>query len=70
LKVEGSKVLGDATESTELGPHEPSLAPAPSRTELGRQLRDIRRSIVESGIALLDWDQIEAELAARRGERE
>lgn len=70
LKVEGSKVLGEATRSTEFGSHEASLAPAPPRTELGRQLWDIRRRVVESGVPLLDWDQIEAEVAARRGERE
>jgi len=46
-----------------------TVPPAAPRTELGRRLWDIRRRIVTSGVPLLDWDQIEAEVAARRGER-
>lgn len=37
------------------------------RTSLGRQLWEIRERIVASGAPLLDWDEIEEELADRRG---
>ena len=38
------------------------------RTKLGRTLRGIRREIVDSGAALLDWQQLDREIASRRGE--
>jgi hypothetical protein len=38
------------------------------RTPLGRRLLEIRRKIVASGQPLLDWNSIETELRARRGE--
>lgn len=37
------------------------------RTELGRRLMAIRQEIVASGTPLLDWDDIEREVAERRG---
>lgn len=37
------------------------------RTELGRELLEIRRRIVASGQLLLDWDDLEREVAERRG---
>ncbi|MFL6193025.1 MAG: hypothetical protein ACJ75H_02545 [Thermoanaerobaculia bacterium] len=39
------------------------------RTPLGRQLWEIRQRIVASGERLLDWDELEREVAERRGER-
>lgn len=51
------------TELAEL--HQPG-APV---SELGRQLRALRAKIVASGAPLLDWDELEQEVAARRGER-
>jgi len=43
-----------------------TLAP---RTDLGRQLWKLRRRIVASGEQLLNCDDIDREVAARRGER-
>lgn len=37
------------------------------RTELGRRLWELRKKIVASGEPLLDWDDIEREVAERRG---
>jgi len=39
----------------------------PARTPLGRQLRELRAQVLESGAAPLDWDEISEEVAARRG---
>lgn len=38
-----------------------------SRTPLGSRLRALREQILETGEPLLDWDDIYAEVAARRG---
>jgi len=38
------------------------------RTDLGRKLWEIRARIVASGEPLLDWDEIDKEVAERRGE--
>ena len=38
------------------------------RTDLGRKLWEIRKKIVASGAPLLGWEEIEAEIADRRGE--
>ena len=40
---------------------------AEARTPLGRRLRELRAKIAKSGMATLDWDEIESEVAARRG---
>ncbi len=49
-------------------PRSGSLKPtAPSRTALGRRLREIRQRIEASGQPLLDWDGIDRELWERRG---
>jgi hypothetical protein len=40
----------------------------PARTRLGEKLLRIRRRIVKSGRPLLSWEQIEREVAERRGE--
>jgi hypothetical protein len=47
-----------------------SAEPMPSaRTPLGKRLMDIRRKIVASGQALLNWDGLEREVEARRARR-
>lgn len=40
-----------------------------ARTPLGRKLVRIREQIEQSGVPLLDWDELEREIAERRGER-
>jgi hypothetical protein len=48
----------------------PSDAPEPEfqpKTELGRQLWELRKQIVASGEPLLDWEDLEREIAERRG---
>lgn len=40
------------------------------RTTLGQRLWDIRARIVASGNPLLSWDDLDRELAERRGEPE
>ncbi len=42
-------------------------APQPARTALGRKLLELRSRIAESGAPALGWDEIEDEVAARRG---
>jgi len=42
-------------------------APEPARTPLGRRLLELRSRIARSGAPGLGWDEIEAEVAARRG---
>jgi predicted DNA-binding antitoxin AbrB/MazE fold protein len=41
--------------------------PEPARTPLGRRLLEIRSEIAKSGATALGWDEIEEEVAARRG---
>lgn len=38
-----------------------------ARTPLGRELWEIRQRVLESGEPLLDWDDLEREIADRRG---
>jgi predicted DNA-binding antitoxin AbrB/MazE fold protein len=40
---------------------------APARTPLGRRLRALRSQILRSGVPALGWEQIEEEVASRRG---
>jgi predicted DNA-binding antitoxin AbrB/MazE fold protein len=40
---------------------------AEARTALGRHLRELRSQIMNSGSAPLGWDEIEEEVALRRG---
>jgi predicted DNA-binding antitoxin AbrB/MazE fold protein len=42
-------------------------ASEPARTPLGRRLVELRARIAESGVPALGWDDIEGEVAARRG---
>jgi hypothetical protein len=49
---------------------EPPEAPEPEfqpRTDLGRRLWELRKEIVAAGAPLLDWDDLEQEIAERRG---
>jgi hypothetical protein len=46
---------------------ERSVTDGEPRTPLGRQLAEIRSRIVASGERLLDWDEIDREVALRRG---
>lgn len=38
-----------------------------SRTPLGKDLRKLRAEVVKSGAPLLGWDEIQEEVASRRG---
>ena len=40
---------------------------AEAKTPLGRRLRELRAGITRSGIGPLGWDEIETEVALRRG---
>lgn len=55
----------DLPENAEV--HVTIQAAVDSRTPLGRRLRELRADIVKSGIAPLGWEQIENEVALRRG---
>lgn len=45
------------------------LRQRPAKTPLGERLMRIRERIINSGAPLLDWDEIEREVAERRGEK-
>jgi hypothetical protein len=52
----------------------PTKAPSPGaeripRTLLGKKLLEIRQRIVASGRPLLDWEDIDRELAEQRGKQ-
>lgn len=55
----GSSVLAQSTEVRR--PH--------LKTPLSRKLAKRRQAILDAGLPLLGWDEIEAEIADRRGER-
>jgi hypothetical protein len=55
--------MGEAAKRTQR-----NAAQGAARTRLGEKLLRIRRRIVESGRPLLSWEQIEREVAERRGE--
>ncbi len=40
---------------------------APLTSDLGQRLQAIRQRIVAAGVPLLNWDELEAEVAERRG---
>ncbi len=42
-------------------------APDLARTPLGRKLLELRSQITKSGVPALGWDEIEEEVASRRG---
>ena len=45
-----------------------TLIPSRSRTVLGKRLLEIRARIIHSGEKLLNWDDLEKEIAERRGD--
>ena len=45
-----------------------TLIPDKSRTILGKRLLEIRARIISSGEKLLDWNDLEKEIADRRGD--
>ena len=55
-----------AEERTSPDSQEPEYIP---KTPLGRKLVRLRKEIVRAGVPLLDWDDLEREVAERRGER-
>ncbi|HEV8431918.1 MAG TPA: antitoxin family protein [Thermoanaerobaculia bacterium] len=55
----------DLPENAEV--HVTIQAAVDARTPLGRRLRELRAEIDKSGMATLSWDQIESEVALRRG---
>lgn len=55
------------TEALRLGR---AARPREPRTALGRRLLALRAKIVESGVPLLNWDEVEREAAERRAARE
>ena len=57
-----------ASRETGKNAQRPATAPQ-AESELGRRLRAQRAEIVASGARLLDWNEIEDEVAERRGER-
>jgi hypothetical protein len=48
--------------------HAEAAPPRMARTRLGKQLLQIREQIVASGESLLSWQDVEREVAERRGE--
>lgn len=68
--------LGDPVDTVRIPGRAASPAPPTAsedeayqpRTELGRRLWEIRKRIVAAGMATMTWDDIERELAERRGE--
>jgi hypothetical protein len=53
-----------AMREPEPDPVEPAL-----KTALGRRLWSLRQQVLRSGAPLLDWEDLEREIAERRGER-
>jgi hypothetical protein len=60
-KATGSKTL----ETSAASAVDPAYEPA--RTPLGADLRRLRAEIIDSGDPLLSWEEIEKEVADRRG---
>lgn len=58
--------VSDEVTETIASREDPTAAYLP-KTELGRRLMAYRAEIVRSGIPLLDWDELEREIAERRG---
>jgi hypothetical protein len=57
--------MGEMPKSTS---HAEAVGPYLPRTALGERLLKIRQRIVESREPLLSWDEIDREVAGRRGE--
>jgi hypothetical protein len=61
-----ARLFWEATERWREAPR--PVTPGQRRTPLGRRLDEIRKRIKASGQPLLSWEDIERELAERRGE--
>jgi hypothetical protein len=61
-----SQLMAGTKEKDAVGTLDPE--PDAARTPLGRRLAELRARIVASGEPLLDWSQLEREIAERRGE--
>lgn len=65
--IKGKSMSGTTPAETAPIANTPSdYAPYQPRTRLGKRLCELRSQIVASGAKLLDWDQIEREVAERR----
>lgn len=53
---------------TSTGPG-PEIGERDARTALGHRLEELRRAIISAGTRLLSWDELEHEIAERRGEQ-
>lgn len=65
LRTRYDAMKTDIEISTREGPREPE--PFTPRTPLGRKLLAIRNNIIAEGLQLLTRDEIEKEIAERRG---
>ena len=74
LSVSGSPATAapglQPTTNDHIEAHQQDLLTYRPRTPLGQRLWNIRARIIASGEPLLTWDDIDRELAERRGERE
>jgi hypothetical protein len=63
--------MSEPTEATQTTDQTPANGmpetPFPLRTPLAKKLWALRQKIIESGVLLLDWDDIEREVQERRG---
>ncbi len=59
-KLRGGKTIAPKPREAEEDDYVP-------RTPLGRLLMEARREVIASGVPLLDWDDLEREVAERRG---
>jgi hypothetical protein len=66
-EVADSEVEGTPDSRTDSTPPIEDDGEYTPRTPLGRELVEIRKRIVASGQPLLDWDDLEREVAERRG---
>jgi hypothetical protein len=59
-----------ASAKVELEARRPEAPDYEPQTPLGKRLWALRKKIIASGEPLLDWDDVERELAERRGQKE
>lgn len=70
MTEERAPKLAGGSEASAGGGREAEAATERPRSPLGRRLREIRERIVASGVPLLNAEELEAEIAKRRGTRE
>jgi predicted HTH domain antitoxin len=67
----GTQTLEETpSEIQTLREYEETYETTPRSSQLGQKLREIRAEIIDSGEPLLDWDELEQEIASRRCGRE